>query len=270
MNELRERLDKKRRSGEKSFIAFLMAGDPDESTTYEAALHLINAGVDVIEVGVPHSDPVADGPTNQASMLRALAGGMTLPRAIRLAGRIAGHGVPVVLFTYLNPILKMGLDVFASQARLSGVSGVLAVDLPPEEARDYFQRMEAHGLATVFLASPTTTPERLALVDSISTGFVYYVSRAGVTGARSSLSPTLARELIQVRERVKGPLCVGFGISTPEQVVAVAEMADGVVVGSCLVESLNGPDPLHAIERRARELIRPLQVYTKKESKCLS
>lgn len=222
----------------KAFIAYITAGDPTPEYTPKMVDALVAAGVDVVELGVPFSDPVGDGPTNQKSCERALAHGVSLRQVIGLAAEIHKKHprLPIVLFSYFNPIFQMGLKEFADAAVAAGVSGTLVVDLPPEEARDYVSALRAHKIDTIFLASPTTTRNRLAHVDELSSGFVYYVSRTGVTGAQKELSSTLTSELAEVRKWVKKSLAVGFGIATPEQARTVAQSGDGVVVGSALVK----------------------------------
>ncbi len=224
-----------------AFVPYLAAGDPDLAITGELALALAGAGADVIELGVPFSDPIADGPVNQAAAMRALAAGATLEKILALAADCrAKAGVPIVLFSYFNPIHAYGLTRFAEHAAGSGVDGVLVVDLPPEEAAGrYRETLAAHGLDAVFLLSPTSTQARMKTVAKAGSGFVYFVSRTGVTGERAELPPGLAREVREVRRRVALPVAVGFGISTPEQVRAVARLADGVVVGSALVRRVH-------------------------------
>lgn len=247
-----------------AFIPYLTAGDPDLETTGRLMAALVSGGADLIELGVPFSDPIADGPTNQRSATRALASGTKLEGILELVARHRDRlGVPVLLFTYFNPILARGVERFAEQAADSGVDGVLCLDLPPEEARDeYLPAMRSRGLDTVFLLAPTSSKERVALAAQASTGFVYYVSRTGVTGAPTHLSRELVREVRRVRKRVRKPLAVGFGISSPRQVAEVAKVADGVVVGSALVRMVeeHGRDPeLPALlEQRVRELTAPL------------
>ena len=204
---------------------------------------------------MPCGDPIADGPAIQAASRRALRAGATLSRILELVSRLRSRGVPVpiLLFTYYNPVLRMGLREFARRTRSAGAQGALVVDLPPEEAGDYRHEMGEEGLETVFLASPTTSDERLAIVDRASTAFVYYVARLGVTGARSSLPRSLARRVAGIRGHLRKPLAVGFGISTPEQARKVAGLCDGVVVGSALVR-LAAESPPEEASRRMRAL----------------
>ena len=247
-----------------AFIPYLTAGDPDLETTGRLLFALARAGADIIELGVPFSDPIADGPVNQRAATRALASGTTLSGVLDLVSRVRhGVGVPIVLFTYFNPLHVRGLDRFAEQASASGVDGVLCVDLPPEEAaEEYLPALREYELDTPFLLAPTSDKRRVAAVDKASTGFVYYVSRTGVTGTRDELPKTLLKEAKRLRRRVSHPLAVGFGISTPDQARAVGRVADGVVVGSALVrlvEVLGRSETLAAkIEYEAHRLVAAL------------
>ena len=250
--------------GRAAFIPFLMAGDPSLSATAGQLAALAAGGADIIELGVPFSDPIADGPVNQRAAMRALAAGTGLSGILELIARHRDQlGVPIVLFTYYNPVYARGLERFAEQAAASGVDGVLCVDLPPEEAeRDLVPVLRDRGVDTIFLLAPTSTRDRIARVAAASSGFVYYVSRTGTTGERSSLPPDLMRELRRLRRRLDLPLAVGFGISSPDQVAAVSEVADGVVVGSALVRLVEqmgeDPDLPAMLEQRVRELAAPL------------
>jgi tryptophan synthase alpha chain len=228
-----------------AFIPYLTAGDPDLRATGELLHALAAGGADLIELGVPFSDPIADGPVNQRAAVRALASGTNLTGILRLVARERSRlDRPVVLFTYFNPILAYGVERFAEQASDSGIDGVLCVDLPPEEAAEYRGALGERGIDTIFLLAPTSDRERVKRVVQASTGFVYYVSRTGVTGQRDELPPELLREAKRLRRKVALPLAVGFGISTPQQVGRVARVADGVVVGSALVRLVeeNGDD----------------------------
>ena len=248
-----------------AFIPYLTAGDPDLATTGRLIEALTLGGADIIELGVPFSDPIADGPVNQRAAVRALASGTNLSGILELvAARRESLGVPIVLFTYFNPILARGVESFAEQAAASGVDGVLCVDLPPEEAAsEALPALRAHGIDPVFLLAPTSTKARVKAVAKASSGFVYYVSRTGVTGTREELPAELVKEVKRLRRRLKLPLAVGFGISTPEQVEAVGRVADGVVVGSALVrivEDRGGDDDLvEAVEAEAARLSAPLR-----------
>lgn len=253
-----------RRRKRSAFIPYLCAGDPDLEKMPELLRALVRGGADLLELGVPFSDPMADGPTNQRASQRALESGTTLSGILEM---VALHreelGVPIVLFTYCNPIFRYGLERFAEQASSSGVDGVLFVDLPPEEAAEEVSpTLARHGIDQIFLLSPTSTRDRIRRISQASRGFVYYVSRTGVTGEQDQLAEELLDELKAVRRRVRLPLAVGFGISTPEQVATVAEGADAVVVGSHLVrlvEEHAGNVALPSLlEERVRELMAPL------------
>ncbi len=250
-----------------AFIPYITAGDPDLAGTRLFVHALTKAGADIIELGVPFSDPVADGPVNQAAATRALNNGTTLEGILLMVRELRAEGVrtPIVLFTYLNPIYRMGYSEFAAAAKESGVSGVLCVDLPPEEAaKTYLPTLKAAGLDTIFLASPTTADDRLALIDSSSTGFVYYASRTGVTGVQQNLSSTLNAELERVRRELKKPIAIGFGISTPEHVRALAPNSDAVVVGSALVKIIEQSKNADAAARDISELTKSLVKELKK------
>ncbi|MDX1503623.1 MAG: tryptophan synthase subunit alpha [Thermoanaerobaculia bacterium] len=247
-----------------AFIPYLTAGDPDLATTGDLLRALVDAGADLVELGVPFSDPIADGPVNQRAAGRALAAGATLSGVLRLvASRRDALGVPVVLFTYFNPLLARGLPAFAEQAAESGVDGVLCVDLPPEEAEEeYRPALLEHGIDPIFLLAPTSGSRRVKTVARAARGFVYYVSRTGVTGERERLAEGLLSQAKRLRRKLKLPLAVGFGISSPEQAAAVAEVADGVVVGSALVrvveEHADRATLAAAVEAEARRIAAPL------------
>jgi tryptophan synthase alpha chain len=239
MSRIGARFARRRGEGKPAFVAFLTAGDPSPGRTVEAALELDRAGVDVLELGVPFSDPLADGPVIQRASERALARGVTLTRALEAVERIReGSELPLLLFSYYNPLLQHGLQRLARDAQAAGVDGVLVTDLPPEEAGEWIAAARAADLDTVFLASPTSPSERLIRVAEASRGFVYAISRTGVTGERQSLSED-ARPLVErLRALTRVPVALGFGLSTPEQVREAAAVADGVVVGSALVRFL--------------------------------
>jgi tryptophan synthase alpha chain len=223
-----------------SLVAYVTCGDPDLATSREVVLAAIEAGADVIELGVPFSDPVADGPVIQRASDRALAKGTTLAHVLTLASEIRQHSqsVGLIVFSYLNPILRMGLGKFCMVARAAGLDGALVTDLPVEEADGYLRVMRQHDLATVFLAAPTSPDGRLKEIAMASSGFVYAVSRTGVTGARQQL-PEDAQNLVRrLRKQTKLPIAVGFGISTAEQFAAVGKYADAAVVGSAIVETI--------------------------------
>jgi tryptophan synthase alpha chain len=221
-----------------SLVAYVTSGDPDLATTREIVLESIRAGAGVIELGVPFSDPVADGPVIQRASERALKHGTSLEQVLKLAAEIReqSQSVGLIIFTYLNPILRMGLDKFCKIARLAGVDGVLVTDLPVEEAGPYLAEMRKNELAPIFLAAPTSTDERLKRIAQASSGFVYAVSRTGVTGARRQMSEDAQALVKRLRKFTKLPIAVGFGISTPDQFAAVGRYAEGAVVGSAIVD----------------------------------
>lgn len=247
-----------------AFIPFLTAGDPDLEITAVLLKAFVDGGADLIELGVPFSDPIADGPVIQRASTRALASGTTLSGVLRLVARYRDElGVPIVLFTYFNPIHARGIGSFAEQAAASGVDGVLCVDLPPDEGRrELVPTLRRHGLDTIFLLAPTSNRQRIRSVTESSSGFVYYVSRTGVTGERQQLRKELLKESKRLRRKLDLPLAVGFGISTPQQVAQVARVADGVVVGSALVhlieEKAGQGDLATAVRQRVLELATPL------------
>jgi tryptophan synthase alpha chain len=239
MGRIAARLAQRKKEGRPAFIAFLTAGDPSLDRTVAAALELEAAGVDVLELGVPFSDPLADGPVIQRSSERALARGVTLSRVIETVLRIREKSeLPLVLFSYLNPLLQRGTERVLGDAARAGVDGVLVTDLPPEEAGEWIPAARAAGIDTIFLASPTSPDERLRRVAEASRGFVYAISRTGVTGERQALSGD-ARPLVErLRTLSDVPVALGFGISTPEQVKQASAAADAGVVGSALVRFL--------------------------------
>ena len=225
-----------RKKGKKAFITYLTAGDPDLETTARLIPSLEAAGADVIEVGVPFSDPTADGPAIQAASQRALLKGATLEKILAMIAALRRFsGVPIVLFGYYNPILSYGPERFAKDAAASGVDGILVVDLPPEEADELRRHTDAAGLDFVTLIAPTTDPARARKILRRAAGFVYYISVTGVTGTAAPDPDRIRREVERLRQATALPVAVGFGISTPEQAAIIAPLADGVVIGSALV-----------------------------------
>lgn len=253
-----------KRENRKPFIAFLTAGDPDLSHTASLVLALERGGAGLIELGVPFSDPIADGPVIQRASERALRAKTTIAGLLESVREIRRHSqIPLVLFSYMNPLLRYGFEKLARHASAAGMDGVLMTDLCIEEAEEPARRMREHGLDTVFLAAPTSTERRLRLVAQHSSGFVYLVSRAGVTGEQQSLSASAASLTRRMRDVTDLPLAVGFGISTPQQVAEVAGLADGVVVGSAIVKCIERnaaePDLAARVEAFTRELTAPLR-----------
>jgi tryptophan synthase alpha chain len=235
-----------RAAGEIGIVAYITAGDPSLDATHRFVLALDEAGTDVIELGVPFSDPLADGPTIQRASERALKSGTTLAGVLDLVRRIRQSSqIPLVLFSYYNPILQMGLEKFAAAAAQAGADGVLATDLTPEESDDYRRILHAQQLDTIFLAAPTSTDERLKIISACSSGFLYVISRTGVTGAKDSLPDELPALLRRARHFTDLPIAVGFGISLPGHVSVLGGIADAAVVGSTLVseiERASSPD----------------------------
>ncbi len=232
-----------RASGELGIVAYITAGDPSLDATLKFVLALAEAGADVIELGVPFSDPLADGPTIQRASERALKSGTTLAGVLDLVRRIRqssppANDVPLVLFSYYNPILQMGLEKFAAAAAAAGADGVLATDLTPEESGDYRRILAAHLLDTIFLGAPTSTDERLAKIAACSSGFLYLISRTGVTGAKDALPDDLPALLRRARSVTQLPIAVGFGISLPGHVSVLGGLADAAVIGSALVSEI--------------------------------
>jgi tryptophan synthase alpha chain len=225
-----------RARGERGLVAFFTAGDPSLDVTERLVVEADERGADVIELGVPFSDPIGDGPVNQRASERALAAGTSLVRVLETVARVRARvRAPLVLMTYYNPVFAFGLEAFARTAVDAGVDGVLVVDLPPEEATELAAESEVIGLDVVHMVAPTSTPPRLRLIARRSRGFIYVVSRMGVTGERQDVPPDLAGQVRALRMVTTKPICVGFGIATPSQVAAVGALADGVVVGSAIV-----------------------------------
>jgi tryptophan synthase alpha chain len=246
MSRLANRLEALRERGEKALICYVVAGDPSLERTVDIVSALADAGVDAIELGVPFSDPLADGPSIQASSQRALEQGVTVAKVFETVHAIrARTDIPIVLMTYFNPTLRYGVDRFARDAAAAGVDGTIQTDLTPEEADDWLAASRANSLDTVFLLAPTSTNDRIDVVARLSSGFVYCVSRTGVTGARQDIPEELPSLIMRVKERTRTPVCVGFGISNPDHVRRIGALADGVVVGSALVDVIarNGDGP---------------------------
>jgi tryptophan synthase alpha chain len=236
---LAETFDRIRQNGRGGLVAYVTAGDPDADRSQQVLDGLARGGADVIEVGVPFSDPLADGPVIQRASERALAAGMTLRGSLDLVRRFrAAHDTPVVLFTYANPVVRMDADVFAAGAREAGVDGVLILDYPVEEAGPMRASLVGAGIDPIFLISPTTTDERLRRSAELGRGFLYVISRLGVTGVRDELAGDLPALLARVRAHAALPVAVGFGISRPEHVAAACRHADAAVVGSALVQEI--------------------------------
>lgn len=236
MDRIEQAFARARNEQRAAFVAYLCAGDPDFDTSLAACRAALDAGVDVLELGVPFSDPLADGLTNQLAAQRALESGMTAARVFELVRRVRETSqAPIVFYTYYNLVFSNGVENYVRAAKEAGVDALLTLDLPPEEAGPLMAACAQHGLKTVFIVAPTTSDERLPAICRAATGFIYYVSREGVTGVRSDLAANIPQAVARIKAHTKLPVVVGFGISTREQVRAVAQAADGVVVGSALV-----------------------------------
>lgn len=238
MSLLEERFGEWRSREHRAFVPYLTYGYPTPEDTPRLLRGLADAGADVIELGIPFSDPLADGPTIQAATWRALREGATVRGALDLLREMSDELPPVVLFSYLNPILRLGVEEFVRAGADAGAAGLLVTDLPVGADPELEERLSGGGLDLIRLLAPTTDRERIDEIAGTASGFVYYISRTGVTGAREELSETLGREVARLRRRTRLPVVVGFGVSTPEQAAEVARYADGVVVGSALIDAL--------------------------------
>ncbi len=239
MNRIEARFQHLRARGQKGLIIYIGAGDPDLEATRQLALAFDRAGVDVLELGVPFSDPLADGLVNQLAAQRGLAAGATPPRVLETVAAIRRDSqIPIVLYVYFNLLHRRGVDTFIADAARAGVDGLLVLDLPPEEADSYQALMREAGLCAIWLVAPTTPEERIARIARRASGFIYYVSREGVTGMQERVSDTIAAMTARIRAHTALPVAVGFGISNPDQARLVARHADAVVVGSAVVDRI--------------------------------
>ena len=248
-----------RAEGRTGLVTYVTAGDPNLTQTAEILLTLDRSGADLLEVGVPFSDPLADGPVIQRATERALAGGTTLAGVLEMLAGVRPHiRAPIVIFSYANPILRMGLGAFARRAHEVGVDGVLTLDVPPEEAEEWRTAFDTMGIDTIFLLSPTTADDRIRRAAAIGSGFLYGISRLGVTGARDTVADSASELAARVRQATSRPLALGFGVSRPEHVRAIGQYADAAVVGSALVNVIaeHGSEPglLDEVERYIRWL----------------
>ena len=239
MNRIEAKFKELRAKGESAFMPYACAGDPTPEMTRKLILTFEEVGADLIELGVPFSDPIADGPTIQRASERALAHRISLRQILDMVDGLRQEtDIPIALMTYYNPIFRMGVAEFCAAASEVGVDGVIIPDLPPEEAGTLLEIAPAHNLATIFLVAPTSPSERMRLISSIGTGFIYCVSVTGVTGARDSLSGEIRPMITQLRNHTEMPICVGFGISTKAQAHSVAQIADGVIVASAIINEI--------------------------------
>jgi tryptophan synthase alpha chain len=239
MNRIEERFARLKGDGKKGFIVYIGAGDPNLKATRQLALAFDQAGVDVLELGVPFSDPLADGLVNQLAAQRGLESGTTPPKVLETVAAIRKESqLPIVLYIYFNLIHRVGMERFISDAEKAGVDGLLVLDLPPEEADNYEALMRKAGLCHIYLVAPTTPDDRIELIVKRGSGFIYYVSREGVTGMQSKVASNLAEQVAKIRAHTQLPVAIGFGISTPEQAKTVAGFGDAVVVGSAVVNQI--------------------------------
>jgi len=258
MTRISETFRRLMKKGSKAFIPYVMAGDPSLDKTAEMVHILEECGADIIELGVPFSDPLADGPTIQRASERALRNSVTLRKVISLVRDLRqSTQVPLVLMTYFNPVFKCGIEDFIGNARVAGVDGMIIPDLPPDEAEDFIRLSRKASLDTIFLLAPTSTDERIKKVAKASSGFIYYVSMTGITGANLSLDGSMETLISSIREFTDKPIAVGFGVSTPDEASTVSKLADGVIVGSAIVKRLHeAPDELKDYLAGLREAIR--------------
>lgn len=257
------RIDQKfaalRTAGTPGFIAYITAGDPSLAATEQLVPALEAAGVDILELGVPFSDPLADGAVNQMAAQRALDAGTTIAGLFQSIRRIRAESeIPLVLFTYLNPLYVHGFDKFHEEAAAAGVDGVLILDLPPEEIEANRELADRHRMKSIRLIAPTTPPERMARIAATADGFIYYISREGVTGEQSKLSDSIAARVAEIKRHTDLPVAVGFGISNPDQAAEVARNADAAVVGSAIVRRIAGHGKAADLADKIGEFVRPL------------
>jgi tryptophan synthase alpha chain len=246
--------------GRPALVAYVMGGDPDLATSKAVALACVEGGADLLELGVPFSDPIADGPTIQAAAERALARGTTPADVLSVAAHVrARSDVPIALMGYLNPMLAHGLDRLATDCGRAGVDALIVPDLLPEESGELAPALAAHGVSSVFLLAPTSVESRVEAALRAATGFVYFVSVTGVTGARSAVPAEIGAQVAAIRARSRLPVVIGFGVSTPEQARAIGRLADGVVVGSAIVRKVAAPGSRAARAERVRRFVRSLR-----------
>jgi tryptophan synthase alpha chain len=264
MNRIPERFAKLKQAGRKGFVAYIGAGDPRLAATRQLALAFDRAGVDVLELGVPFSDPLADGVVNQLAAQRGLESGTTPQGVLDTVRQIRTESqIPLVLYVYFNLLHKRGLATFINEVKAAGVDGLLVLDLPPEESENYEQLMAAAGLCNIYLIAPTTPEARIALIAPRARGFIYYVSREGVTGMQTKVSDTIAEMTAKIRAHTDLPIAVGFGVSNPEQARTVAQSAEAVVVGSAIVNQIavhgKSAELVPTVEKFVAELVRAVK-----------
>jgi tryptophan synthase alpha chain len=261
MDRLAQTFARCRNEGRPAFVSYVCAGDPDVATSKAILLSLAEAGADILEVGVPFSDPLADGLTNQLASQRALEAGMTYNHLLEIIRDTrAGTDKPIILYCYYNLIFSFGIEAYCTKVKEAGADGLLVLDCPPEEAGELLAACKKLGLANIFIIAPTTPPARMALIAKHASGFIYYVSREGVTGERSELASNLSSAVKEIKKHTSLPVCVGFGISSAAHVQAVGRVADGVVVGSALVNVIAAHqnkrgEAAKAVGNKVRELL---------------
>ncbi|MBI5773002.1 MAG: tryptophan synthase subunit alpha [Verrucomicrobia bacterium] len=264
MNRIVEKFSALKQSGKKGFVVYIGAGDPNLDATRQLALAFDRAGVDVLELGVPFSDPLADGLVNQLAAQRGLESGTTPPKVLETVAAIRRESqVPIVLYVYFNILHRRGLKEFIADCARAGVDGLLVLDLPPEESDNYEVLMRAAGLCQIYLVAPTTPDDRIALIVRRAAGFIYYVSREGVTGMQAKISDTIATMTAKIRMHTALPIAVGFGISNPEQARLVARDAEAIVVGSAIVNQIAEHGKSPELVQRVGDFVKSLSVAVK-------
>jgi tryptophan synthase alpha chain len=266
MDRIAQTFQNAQKQGRSCFIAYLCAGDPNKALSLELGRILLNNGVDILELGVPFSDPLADGLTNQLAAQRALESGMRQTDVFDIARTLRAEfpEKPIIFYTYYNLVFAKGIEAYAQMAAEAGVDGLLTLDLPPEESQPLLEACKKQGLKNIYIIAPTTPPERMGYIAQTASGFIYYVSREGVTGVRASLADNIASTVAEIRRHTALPVVVGFGISTREQVSEVGKAADGVVVGSALVNCIahnlgNDGTIKAALETKVKDLVAGLR-----------
>ena len=259
MNRIVERFARLKREGKKGFVVYIGAGDPNLEATRQLGVAFDNAGVDILELGVPFSDPLADGLVNQLAAQRGLESGTTPPKVLEAVAAIRKESqIPLVLYIYFNLVHKVGMEKFINDAARAGVDGLLVLDLPPEESESYEALMRKAGLCNIYLVAPTTPDERIELIVKRGAGFIYYVSREGVTGMQQKISNTISSMTAKIRANTDLPIAIGFGISNPEQARAVAQYAEAVVVGSAVVNQIAAHGKSQDLIATVAEFVRSL------------
>lgn len=261
MNRIDKKFSELKRNNRKAFIAFIMTGDPNIRMTEVLIDALAACGVDIVELGVPFSDPLADGPTIQAASVRALKNRISLDSTIRFVKRIRRHNqdIPIALLSYYNPIYKYGEARFIKDAISSGIDGLIVPDLPPEEGSHFFKTAAGSGFYTILLAAPTSTEKRLKKITGLSRGFIYYVSLTGTTGARKTLPEDITKNVRLIKGITNKPVCVGFGVSTPQQAKKILCIADGVIVGSAIIKIIEQNIGEKDLVKRVKKYVRQMK-----------